>query len=490
MFILLGIILALGFEIRVILGICLIAILITNFLKRKNINSGIILVGFIIGIIIYKIIAMPFGVLKNKDIEFPITHWITYSLNEETNGKWNEQDYTTTFNQKTYEEKVSTNIETIKTRLKDLGLSGLLTLTKEKLAVNWSNGEYNYFNKMENVEQINVLYEYFAGNKRLFIMYYLQICKVVLMITLLIAVARELMDKSDNKKYQMIYITIFGAFLFYMIWEVATRYSLSFLPLIALLFERGISSFERILEIKSIKIQKHKIDMQKILKNVSLGVIILTVFLSVINFEKYAVKKQEYFDKVVVQTKGEGEAKKIAKDEIIQTFVADKKFNSIAIKFKKENTKEKTNYCFVLYDSNKNELVRKGFNSKGITNGQYRTFKFDYIEPKGKQEYSIKIYSENATEDNSIGIYVYNGSENYEMYPSGKMTINGEEVKKDITFKVQNDRKRTYISKKMYIAIILIIVIIEIYAFYPYIKNEEKYIKKKGLYIDGRKERA
>ncbi len=445
-------------------------------IKKQIIHSGVIVTGFIIGIVIYKIIAMPFGVLENKDLEFPATNWIVYSLNEKSVGRWNNDDYTAVYNQKTYEEKVNKNIETIKQRLKDLGISGWIALAKEKIAVVWSNGEYNYYNKLENVEKINILYEYFAGNKRMFIIYYLQICKVVLMFTLLISIIKEFTNKT-NGKYKFIYISIFGAFLFYLFWETLTRYSLTFIPLIILLFGRGIENIEKIFDAKNITLkfndnQINKINMTKLMRNTSLAIIILTVFLGTINFEKYAVKKQEYYDKVAVQAKNQYGFDNIADREFAQTFKAEKKFNSVSIKFKKENTKEKTNYYFVICDNNGNELVRKKFDSDSVKHYAFKTFKFEYIYPKGEEQYIMKIYSDDATEDNSIGIYTYSGGKNFDIYPNGKLTIDGEEITQDITFKVQNYRKRTYISKKMYIALMILILAIEIYSLYPYIKKK------------------
>lgn len=473
--IVLGITLALGFKIRVVVGICLIAMILNIILKNEHwknkcISISAMLIGFILGIVLYKVISIPFGVLTNKDLEFPITHWMMYSLNEETGGCFSSSDYALTFNAKNYEEKLNVNIDIIKSRIKDLGISGWLSLLKTKLSITWSNGDYDYLSKLENVEQINKLYEYFVGNKRIFVVYYVQICKIVAMSALLFSIIGEFLKKKESKN-AFIFISIFGAFLFYTIWEVAPRYSLTFLPMIILTFSMGIANIEKILSINSIKMyckndKKITVNLEKILKKAGITIIILTAFLGIINFRNYAITENTYWDKVVMQVKSnEGKISKIADNVITQTFTADKKFNCIAIKFLKENTKSVTNYYFVLYNSQGKQITKISFDSNSVTDGVYKAFYFKDIKPDGKQEYTIKIYSDDATQNNSIGISSYYGYGNYDIYPNGTLSMNKKELEEDITFKVQNQRVRTYISKKMYILMIISIIIIEIYSF-------------------------
>ncbi len=480
LYILSGVILALGFEIRVVLAIFLIAMIIELFLNNEKIKNTIthicpIIIGFIIGIIIYNIIAMPFGVIKKKCLEFPITHWIKMSLNEESDGRYNLIDHNSTYRTKGYQAKVKENIETISTRLEKMGLTGWLTLSKEKLAVNWSNGDYNYKNNFDNIEKINKLYNYFVGNKRLFLIYYLQICKTVLMFALLMAIGKEFTNKSKTK-YKFIYISIFGAFLFYLIWEVLSRYSLTFLPIIALVFVEGIESFEKIINIEKIEIElKNKmkiVNLEKILKGGILTVMSLTIILGLINFPKYTIKKSVYQDKIV-QAKGRTESVKIADSIIEQTFTTDKTFDNISVKLKKKSKETETNYYFILENSEGQELVKKEFSSNDVKNNISTKFSFDTIKPDKIEKYKIKIYSENATEDNTLRV-VENIEDFYDLYPGGTLSCNGEELDGDLNFEVRNKTKRTYMSKRLYIAIMVLIIGVEIYAFYPYIKNRKE----------------
>ena len=52
--------------------------------------------------------------------------------------------------------------------------------------------------------------------------------------------------------------------------------------------------------------------------------------------------------------------------------------------------------------------------------------------------------------------------------------LDGKEIEGSATFKVQNKTKRTYTTERIYITMSLMILAIEIFAFYPFLRNEHK----------------
>ena len=91
---------------------------------------------------------------------------------------------------------------------------------------------------------------------------------------------------------QIILISIFGAFLFYILWEVKPRYSLTFLPWFILLIPKEISIIEN-LELKRIRIPWQKI--------ISILTIALSLCLIILNFNKYTINEKVYYDRKVHQ---------------------------------------------------------------------------------------------------------------------------------------------------------------------------------------------
>ena len=478
LYILMGIILAIGFKIRVVIGILLIAFVLSIIISKNNrkVFSIIICTSFIIGLLLCSFIEKSTKPLLNKELKYPATHWLMMGFNYNTDGRWNINDYNYTKEGKTYFEKSNRNTEAIKQRIQELGPARLISFLKIKLAVNWSNGGYDYLSKLINVEKINPLYEFISGNRKIFITYYYQICKITIMIIFLISLLKEIKNNEGvESKYGYVYISIFGAFLFYLIWEVSTRYSLTFLPWMILVFPIGIECIEKALNYKTFKGEfndkySFTINIMKLTKYVSTTILTVSIFLIIVNYYDFTVKKKVFYDKRAIQASWEQEQviPKIENKIIEQTFKADKSFNHIEIRFKKNKTSEETNYTFILKDENGKKLVKQSFSSNLIENDKYKGFDFKKIKPKGNKKYTIQITSNDANNNNSIGIATY-GLEEYDVYPNGNINIDGKTYEADMTFVVHNVVTRTYVSKKVYLFLSFLIILIEIFAFYPFL---------------------
>ena len=96
-------------------------------------------------------------------------------------------------------------------------------------------------------------------------------------------------------------------------------------------------------------------------------------------------------------------------------------------------------------------------------------FNFEKIRPKREEKYRFVITSKDATEEDSIGIASFYEN-NYLAYPNGKLKINNENIKGSLTFRVQNNVKRSIIKKRYYIIMSIAIMLLEIFIFYPYLK--------------------
>ena len=212
--------------------------------------------------------------------------------------------------------------------------------------------------------------------------------------------------------------------------------------------------------------------MKKAIRYVCITILISTIGLLVINADKYCIHKNIEYDKVAMQLNSYNTYNDIANNEIEQEFIADKKFNSVSIKFTKNNKKKNNKYNFILTDENGNELVKKEFYSDSVKNREYKTFDFEYIQPRGITKYKIKLSAENNSEDYCLlGVRMYSDITKFDIYPEGNLIVNGEKYNGDIVFKVEDKIERTYISKTLYLFLSIFIIVMEFYVFYPYIKK-------------------
>ena len=472
----------LGAKIRIVVIFLLISYILIILIskeekKTKLLTFGMLSIGLIVGIVFYGIISGNKEIQINEDMKFPITHWIMMGLNDEYDGKFNEDDFQYTYDGETYKQKIEKNLEKINERIQDLGPSGIIELFTKKMQVNWSNGTYDVNSKLLNSEEgINVVYNYICGDKELFITYFCQICKTTVLIVFLFAIIREY--RSEEKKYELIFIATFGAFIFYLIWEVLTRYSLTFLPWIILPFGMGIMAIKDVLSIKEIKLNFAEKSDKKIKINLyafSKIIFGISAILIIINFYQLAVKKEEHSDIRVIQYSSKGGNKiEITNGRTIeQEFITDKSFNSISIRFSKTNTNVITHYNFMLKDENGMILNEQNFTNDEIKDGRLANFNFERIKPLTKQKYIIQITSNDSSIENAVLLNLYE-LEDYSAYPDGVLKIDGNPKEADLVFQVQNDRIKTYVSKKEYAFISLLIICTEIFAFYPYLKYNKK----------------
>lgn len=459
-----GFIIAMGMQIRLIVVFVMLAAIVGSFLNEEKFTKTIkisicLIIGFILGLLNYALIEGNFEIPKDDTRAFPITHWIMMGLNDKSGGRYNSNDhnYTISFNSK--KEKTDANIKVIKSRIKDLGVIGLIKLWGQKIALAWSNGAYRYVDKIRIVETIRSDFEYICGCNMIFILYYLQIVKSMILVILAYMLFKELKKDNQISKLTFLYVAIFGAFLFYSIWEVQARYSLSFLPWFIILFPLGIENLS------------NKKSNNKIFKILPYLLFILSVLLLIINYPKYVIKKNNYIDTRVYQVKSRSEKYKNLNDDVIyQSFIVDKDFNTVAISLLVEETDDIANYKFSLLDENFNEVETIIFSSEGLKNGSFKKFRFDTINVDKKTKFYINIMPIDNVE-NTIGINSYT-YEPYTVYPDGNLIVNGEKTNGSMAFRVELRSKRSYTTNTIYLTISIIVIAIEIFALLPLRKRK------------------
>lgn len=462
-----GFIIALGMQIRLVVVFVLIAAIVASFLNNKGIKQTLkyslcLLVGFILGIINYSLIESNFEIPKDDTRAFPITHWVMMGLNGDTGGRYNQVDHDYTKSFSTKEEKTSANIKVIKTRIKELGPIGLIKLWGQKIALAWSNGAYRYPDKIRIVEKIRADFEYICGCNMIFILYYLQIFKSMIMVVLTYMLFGELKKENRISNIKFIYIAIFGAFLFYSIWEVQARYSLSFLPWFIILFPLGIDNISKI---------KLKDRLLKIMKYFPYFIFALSIGLLIFNYPKYVVDKNKYVDTRVYQVKNRSEKyRDLNNDKLYQSFIAYDDFNSVSINFIVDDDDDNINYQFRLLDEDYNEVETIIFKKDEVKNNKFKIFRFDTIKVDKEDLYYINVIPlEEATNTIGINSFTY---EPYNIYPDGNLYVNGKKTNGSFSFKVELRSKRSYTTPTVYITISVIIIAIEAFALLP-IKRKE-----------------
>ncbi len=488
-----GITFLIGLKVRIVVVILLIASL-GYILINKQVTSKIkiylaLFLGLIIGFFGFKVVENSFELDLDKNASFPITHWIMMGLNEEYTGGYNNPDHDLTFNEETKEDKEEANIEVIKERMSELGPIGLIKLEGMKIARTWSSGNYGVYAKLNNTADGTGIYEYLGGygNTNIFLKYTLQILKTYISFMILLGAYQIFRKKEIEYHYDaIIYIGLFGAIIFYIIWEAAQRYSLSFLPWMIIplgLIYSKINKEEMIgneqEESKTKVLKNITIHKKQILKVGSIVLMLITFLLLTINFPKYALDKNTYEDIRVLSYRGFTEIE-IGENKVSQTFTTSDAFNEIRVHLNNKSEQEESIYLFRLYDDSNKLLVEEEFNSSNIQDNNNHKFDFNDINPTKNTRYRIELSKVFGAPVLSIG--TYNESEYYKAYNNGSVYVNEEEVSDTFIFRVDYKCERAYMSIASYLILSVLILGIEWISLNDYIisKNKTKVLRKKS----------
>ena len=166
--------------------------------------------------------------LDKSSIGFPATHWVMMGLNG--SGGYNDADVDFTQNCKP-EDRVSENIRVIKERVLEYGPKGMINHLNDKLKITWTDGTMFAPEKLRRFpkKEDSRLAQYIYGENNTIYLYASQMSYVVILIGILLSSLMSIRNKKTFEMQNLFNISIFGVFLFLLIWETRSRYLVCFL---------------------------------------------------------------------------------------------------------------------------------------------------------------------------------------------------------------------------------------------------------------------
>lgn len=220
-----------------------IAVLIFLMLRLKLKSALVFLTAFAVSFVsvsaITKNTMYSLGVISDEKIEecqFPMTHWVMMGLKDR--GGYDNDDFLFTKNISGIENKKQANIEVIKTRLSDYGVSGFSRHILKKVSYTWQLVNYQASWQYKNTLD-NFVGKYFYNSP-----FFLVLCFIFqyAIVTLLLCSYLKGVKEVTDEKF-IIRIASLGLMLFLLIWETRSRYMLNFLPLYFIMMADGAGIF-------------------------------------------------------------------------------------------------------------------------------------------------------------------------------------------------------------------------------------------------------
>lgn len=196
--------------------------------RQAYLSCALILLGMCIALGGCKLLAGKYTT-KDTDAQFPAIHWIAMGLNPISGGTFDTMDEVYTMQYATAAEKKEADILLLKERLHSQSVSGVFRLYFNKLKLTFSDGTGAYPTELSISDRYDDWYQNVYGNNRFYLQYY---CQITYLLALCFCIygAWSILQKKEcfGSPAYCIYIALLGAFLFHMIWEAGTIYSIGF----------------------------------------------------------------------------------------------------------------------------------------------------------------------------------------------------------------------------------------------------------------------
>lgn len=250
-FLLMGLLMFVGKEMKVTSLIVFIAIIFDYFicnLKLSNfLNLAICFLIFLGAELVFKI-----GIVNNDKFNFkinefgsiPLTHWIMMGVEDSskdnsgrnTYGGYNENDYKLTESFENSKEAAKFNVQEYKNRVKQMGVLGYSNYLIRKSINTWTDGYYysNIKLSLKPKHANSFLYNFLIidEHSRDIMRSYVKGVQYAFIIIIIIG---SICKFNKNFKFNYLKLSLIGLFIFFLFWENRSRYIFNYIPIFILI---------------------------------------------------------------------------------------------------------------------------------------------------------------------------------------------------------------------------------------------------------------
>ncbi|MGN1132400.1 MAG: hypothetical protein ACI4RL_05800, partial [Ruminococcus sp.] len=422
-----------------------------------------------------------------SDRNFPMIHWVAMGL---TNDGTFDGNLVAQNEKLASKQEIKENCNRyIKKAVKQYTPETFIQHMYFKHGSIWGDGSMTYNSRVRGINKPADGAKYIIGEKSDFLLIYCQMFWVALNILTLIFAIGFLINRQ--KKFSLvIFLTMLGAYGFYMLWEVKPSYATPFIFLVTAMATFGGESIEKFFALSAVK--------GKNIGRIAYGVVavysIVLMFVANPFFTEEVKSCQTPVISVTSTHNSYIHATARKNKTISQEFYSDTEFNRVTI-FYKDNNRitpkgEEPVYDLKLFDQNEHLLgeskldFSKKENIIGATVDGDRMVRYhsdygvinleDYYYPQGKEKFRVEI---NGKGEYDLAQFCTSTGESIDPYP-GKLTINGKEKRSDLRISVQQSNEDTLMEKSEYIWLCIVIILIELLVYAGVFYKSKRKVKK------------
>ncbi len=450
-----GICLGIAFLLRATSGITAIAGVMLLMLyrkgwKKKAFFTAFLCIALLLPLLPYRMLEHRYAPFDTRDSAFPAIHWVM--MGAKGNGTFNKQDEVFTAYFQTAEDKRNADRNLLRQRLEQLGAAGYGKLMFGKLNLTFGDGLDNMPQELSVADWGSRLYPYISGRSRTPFVLYQQILYLICFAGgLLLCFAGR---KAHGKPWEFLMLNLLGAYLFYMIWEAGSVYSMSFQPLFPALVVCGLGAVAggdlktgRPLEPAEEHKKSCNVQEQEIIRKYMPGMLVCAGLLAAglcVAGKAAGLTSEPDYRVNQYQFESDHYAEAEVGKAVKQSFVSDGDFDHVSVQIRNPmNEEASSSFRMQLLDS-KGELVEEEtFSMSELVDCQFAAIKLDRV--MGAGSYYLQL---EKTEGQDPLIFLCYDTGHYDAYNKGMLTGMTESEMADLCFKVYlGEEKESYFEE-------------------------------------------
>ena len=464
-----GILLGIAYEIRATAIIFAVAALIyavyhmvffATKTERGKIAGCIVITAlpFLLTVGVLSVSMRSYIGIDTTDTAFPTTHWLMMSLTEPGGHNAEDEAYTASF--ATKEEKKAAVRERMVQKLHDMGLQGYAKLVKTKICRTFGDGMNGYTTFLADGYGTGEAYDALFGNHKDFTVLWHQGYYLFIMLGILISCIRmiqQLLKPLDSGKgcflkLLFMLVSLFGAILFYVLWEASEQYSVPFMLIMLFLGLVGMQTADDLRK-EAVSEAAEKRISQGLMYG-SLGAALLLGIWSICRYRTFTVTPVEQSRTAAVQIMANEPYEVKDGEALIQDLTLHESCNHLVMQWRNPLGADNDSVYEVTLKSRDGSHIymqeqitasQSDYNGAGI-------YDFETVKPAIASRIEIRKISGSAECNLQFVLYDMYG---YTPYPGGDLRLaNGAgetKLQASLLFLLTNELQAPYITSAKYI---------------------------------------
>lgn len=474
-----GVLLGVGYDIRPTAIVFVTAAVLTvlyQLLIKKNIiwkkcviQMGILLVTALLagGILAYG--EKKYIGIDTTNSAYPTIHWLMMSATAPGGHNIEDEAFTDSF--ATHEEKVEADTKRFVEKLQNMGVAGYCRLAVTKVNRTFGDGLNGYIQFLTDGHGTGTIFDWLFGSHKDLCVLYHQGYYLFLLAGILCAVWKILRNfsmRTDDYGLYCLALTLFGAFLFYVVWESSPQYSIPFMGLMSVL---AFAEFgEPVL-------------LQKTVQNrfVEIAIPVFMLLLLIYGVVRYPLYVQtiQHFSKLSADQLMENDKLEVNDETpLYQPIDLNTPCNQLVFQWR--NYQENNNAVYrVDFLENRKAIQTEYIDASESDYQGFGIFSFDTIIPDDEMEYAIQIQKISGDKDCNLHFLVYD-MYGYNPYPGGSIqSVSKKDRDAALMFELSLEYEGKYISQKKYIWMFVAAELFLAGELFCVLNSEKDFFKKK-----------